>query len=73
MGVFLSWLSFSLMQKLRLLPADDAKKAADFKEALDKRLKDLRDKLAIMLKRSGWRLHIKTEETRIYCDWREAK
>jgi hypothetical protein len=40
---------------------------------LHKRLKDLRDKLAAELKRSGWRLHIKTDETRVYCEWREAK
>jgi hypothetical protein len=40
---------------------------------LHKRLKNLRDKLAEELKRSGWRLRIKTEETRISCKWEEAK
>jgi hypothetical protein len=39
---------------------------------LHKRLKDLRDKLAVELKRSGWRLHIKTEETLISCKWEVA-
>jgi hypothetical protein len=38
---------------------------------LHKRLKDLRNKLAKELKGSGWRLQIKTEDTRIYCEWRE--
>jgi hypothetical protein len=40
---------------------------------LHKRLKNLRDQLAKDLKQSGWRLHIKTVEARVYCEWREGK
>jgi hypothetical protein len=40
---------------------------------LHKRLRDLRNKLAEELKKSGWRLHIKTEETLISCKWEEAR
>jgi hypothetical protein len=40
---------------------------------LHKRLKDLRDWLEIVLKKSGWRLRIKTEETRISCEWQASK
>ena len=40
---------------------------------LHKRLKDLRNKLAKELKKSGWRLSIKTEATCISCKWEEAK
>jgi hypothetical protein len=40
---------------------------------LHKRLKDLRNKLAVELKKSGWRLSIKTAETCISCKWEEAK
>jgi hypothetical protein len=40
---------------------------------LQKRLTDLRAKLAVELKKSGWRLQIKTEETCISCKWEEAK
>jgi hypothetical protein len=36
---------------------------------LHKRLCDLRGKLAVELKRSGWRLCIKVDETCIYCRW----
>jgi hypothetical protein len=39
---------------------------------LHKRLKDLRNKLAKELKKCGWRLHIKTEYTRISCKWEET-
>jgi hypothetical protein len=38
---------------------------------LHKRLKDLRDRLPRELKKSGWRLQIRTEEARIYCEWRK--
>jgi hypothetical protein len=40
---------------------------------LHKRLKDLRDKLASELKKSGWRLQIKTEEGLISCKWEATK
>jgi hypothetical protein len=40
---------------------------------LHKRLKDLRDRLNVELKKSRWRLRIKTEATRISCKWEEAK
>jgi hypothetical protein len=36
---------------------------------LHKRLKDLRDKLAVELKKCGWRLKIKTKDTHIHCQW----
>jgi hypothetical protein len=39
---------------------------------LHKRLKDLRDALRETLKGSGWRLNIKTVETRISYDWQET-
>jgi hypothetical protein len=39
---------------------------------LHKRLKDLRDQLDQELKRSGWRLQIKTNDTHVYWQWREA-
>jgi hypothetical protein len=56
-------------------PADDVGRHCGFSGSshLHKRLKDLRDKLAAELKRSGWRLHIRTDENRIYCEWREAR
>jgi hypothetical protein len=40
---------------------------------LHKRLNDLRKKLGVEMKKSGWRLQIKAEETHIYWDWRESK
>ena len=40
---------------------------------LHKRLKDLRNKLANELKKSGWRLQIKTLERLISCKWEKAK
>jgi hypothetical protein len=38
---------------------------------LHKRLKDLRDRAEEELKRSSWRLQIKTEERCISCEWRQ--
>ncbi len=40
---------------------------------LHKRLKDLRDRLAVELKRSGWRLSIRTKDACISCEWRQVK
>jgi len=40
---------------------------------LHKRLKDLRDRLETVLKRSNWRLQIKTKDTSIFCDFSEKK